>query len=71
MSTIIQLIEWIKNIQRETIIDIAIAIEIIIIFKIFSSAIAYILIKMFNIKNSKKKIKESSFYKPIKFFIVF
>lgn len=51
--------------------NIIIAILIILFFKIISSKIAYILIKMFNLKEKdKNKIKNNAFYKPIKTFIV-
>lgn len=70
MDTITKVIEGIKNIQMQTIADIAIAILIIIIFKIISSTVAYIIIKMINFKKTKKQIKQSGFYKPIKIFIV-
>lgn len=70
MATITETIEWIKNIKTETLIDIAIAIGIIVVFKIISSSVAYIVIKMVNLKKSKKIIKESGFYKPIKIFTV-
>lgn len=70
MEQIKELIAWFKNISIETIIDIGIGIGIIILFKIFSSTLAYIILKMFKWKESKKKIKESAFYKPLKIFFV-
>ena len=70
MTTITEAIEWIKDIKLETIVDIAIAVGIIILFKIISSTVAYIIIKMVNFNKSKRKIKESGFYKPIKIFTV-
>lgn len=58
------------NITSEQIIDIIIAVGIIIFFRIFSSNLAYIIIKMFKLKTrNKKKIKESTFYNPIKVFL--
>ena len=52
-------------------IKILTVILIIIFFKIISSKIAYILIKMFHLKiKDKNKIKNNAFYKPIKTFIV-
>lgn len=45
------------------------ALIIILIFRILASIIAYIIIKMFNIKK-KIKIKESPYYKPLKTFII-
>ncbi len=70
MNQINELIERIKGITPETAVDILIAIGIILIFKILSASVAYIIIKMFNLKKNKKEIKQNSFYKPIKWFIV-
>lgn len=64
MNQIVKIIEYITSIQ---LIDLLIAIAIILFFRIFSSVLSYIIIRMFKyrIKNSKK-IKESAFYKPLK-----
>lgn len=67
MQKMNEIIEFFNNIKQETIITILIAIGFFIIFKVFSSLIAYIIIKMFNMKKkNKQKIKENIFYKPIK-----
>ncbi len=68
-----QIIDFITNITTIQIIDIAIAIGIILFFRIFSGTISYIIIRMFKIKEKKaKNIKESAFYHPLKvFFILF
>lgn len=68
MNQIVEFIEYITSIQ---LIDILIAISIILFFRIFSSVLSYIIIRMFKfrIKNSKK-IKESAFYKPLKIFFI-
>lgn len=69
MNRIAEIIEYAMSIQ---IVDILIAVAIILFFRIFSSAMSYIIVRMFKIttKNSKK-IKESAFYQPLKaFFIV-
>lgn len=51
--------------------NIVIAILIILFCKIISPKIAYILIKMFHLKEKdKNKIKQNAFYKPIKSFFV-
>lgn len=63
-----QIIDFITNITSSQIIDIIIAIGIIILFRIFSSSIAYIIIRMFNFKTRNKKIKESAFYNPLRIF---
>ncbi len=66
-----QIIDFIENITTAQIIDIWIAIGIIIFFRIFSSGISYIIIRMFKIKSrNKKKIKESAFYNPLRVFFI-
>lgn len=67
-----QLVEIMEKIMSIKIVDIAIAIGIIIFFRIFSGSISYIIIRMFKWKEkNRKKIKGSAFYKPLKtFFIV-
>lgn len=69
MEKINELITAIKNIDLTTIVDFVIAIWVIILFKILSAFLAYIIIKMFKIKDSKKKIKENGLYVPLKAFI--
>lgn len=68
-----QVIEFFENITRSQIIDILIAVAIILIFRIFSSTIAYAIIRLFKFKEKKAKIiKESAFYTPLRiFFIIF
>ena len=71
MKFINEIIEIFKNLSLANIIDIGIGLAIIVIFKIFSSAFAYIIVKMFKFKvKDKKKIKENGFYKPLKKFFV-
>ena len=71
MKFINEIIEMFKNLSLENIIDIGIGLAIIVIFKIFSSLFAYIIVKMFKFKiKDKKKIKETGFYKPLKTFFV-
>lgn len=66
-----QIKSFIENISSVQILDIIIAILIILFFRIFSSAITYIIIRMFKIKEkNSKKIKESAFYKPLRIFFV-
>lgn len=65
-----QLSGLMDNIMAVQIIDIVIAVSIVILFKIFSSSLSYICIKMFKFKTrNKKKIKESAFYNPLRVFI--
>ena len=64
-----QITEYISSISSIQIIDIIIAIGIIILFRIFSSGLAYIIIRMFKLKTkNRKKIKESAFYNPLRIF---
>lgn len=67
-----QIVEWIENIRNITsvqIIDVIVAICIVVLFRIFSSGLAYIIIRMFKLKvRNKKKIKESAFYNPLRIF---
>lgn len=65
-----QISELISSITSEHIMNIIIAIGIVILFRIFSSSIAYTIIRMFKFKTrNKKKIKESAFYNPLKVFL--
>lgn len=70
MEFIRKIIEVFKNLTLENIIDIGIGLAIIVIFKIFSSFFAYIIVKMFKLKKDKNKIKANGFYKPLKSFFV-
>ena len=54
-----QLSGLMDNIMAVQIIDIVIAVSIVILFRIFSSSLSYICIKMFKFKTrNKKKIKK-------------
>lgn len=70
MAFINEVIGVFKNISLENIIDIGIGLAIIVIFKIFSSFFAYIIIKMFMFKKDKNEIKKNGFYNPLKTFFV-
>lgn len=71
MNFISQIRDSFKNLSLDNIINVGIGLAIIAIFKIFSSTLAYILIKMFHLKTrDKKKIKNNGFYKPLKTFFV-
>ena len=62
MNQISQIVDYIENISSLQIMHIVIAICIIILFRIFSSSMSYIIIRMFKLKTrNKKKIKESAF----------
>lgn len=65
-----QIKNLIENILTLPILDLVISICIMILFRIFSSSISYIIIKMFKWKaKSPKEIKESAFYDPLTIFI--
>lgn len=66
MERINEIIEQVKQIPMETLINILIALVIVAIFYLFSYLFAYFIIKIFNMKvKNKNKIKKNSFYKPI------
>ena len=66
-----QIEELIKNISKVQIIDIVIAIGIIIFFRIFSSSMSYMIIRMFKFKvKNKNRIKENAFYNPLRIFFI-
>ena len=62
---------FLENTTTVQIIDILIAVGIILLFRIFSGTISYIIIRMFKIKEKRaKSIKESAFYSPLKIFFI-
>lgn len=64
-----KLIDFFSNINKMQVMDLVVAVAIIMFFKIFSSAITSVIIRMFKFKTKNgKKIKESSFYGPLKIF---
>ena len=71
MDKLNQVIQFFQNIQKEQIINIIIGILIFILFKIFSSAIAYGIIKISNMKKKGNEIKQHGLYKPLKYAIIF
>ena len=71
MQQLIEFIEKIKQIQLYQVIDIFLAFCIYILFRILSSGIAYVIIRMYKPKvKSVKKIKENPFYDPIRIFMI-
>lgn len=69
MEQINSLINWIQNISIETIVNLGIAIGIILFFVLLRGPFAYLIIKIFKMREKdKKKIKKASFYKPLKIF---
>lgn len=66
-----RIIGFIESVSAVQLIDVVIAIGIILFFRIFSSSISYIIIKMFKFKEkNKNKIKEGAFYNPLRVFLV-
>lgn len=61
---------YLANVTQDQLIDVAIAILIIVLFRIASSYLSYFVIKMFKIKEkNKERIKSNPFYTPLKAFI--
>jgi len=66
-----ELLLQIKSAIVQSILHISISIVIILFFLIFSSCFAYLLVKLFNLKEKdKKKIKANGFYQPLKIFFI-
>ena len=64
-----QMIKFIENVSAVQLMDIIIAIGIILLFRIFSGTISYIIIRMFKIK--EKNLKSSILTGPHHTFRVF
>lgn len=60
-----EIIEFIKNMDEKTTVNLIVAATIIMVFYLISSPISYMLIKIFNIKKGKKKIEQNAFYIPL------
>lgn len=65
MNTILEII---KNLNTETLMDLIIAIIILAVLDIFSPIFSYVILKLFNFGKSKKQIKNNPFYMPLKAF---
>lgn len=70
MNIITDLVTWYQTKQLESTIEILIAIIIIVLSYFLSSALSYIVIKLFTLKKKNYKIKKNSFYKPLKFLFI-
>lgn len=70
MEIINSIINFFKNITTEQILTMGISVGIIILFCLFSSLIAYGIIRIFKWKSTRKEIKENSLYKPIKTVVI-
>ena len=67
MEQINNIINFFKNITKEQVLDVGIALIIIGIFVILSPIFSYLIIKMFKFREKdKRKIKNNPFYKPLK-----
>ena len=64
-----QILNFIESVKALQIVDIVVAICLIILFKVLSPSISYLIIKLFKFNSkSKKSIRESAFYTPLKIF---
>ena len=64
-----QVVNFIESFKAVDIVDIIVAICLIILFKVLSPSISYVIIKLFKFNSkSKKAIRESAFYTPLKVF---
>lgn len=71
MKFLNEILNFFKNLTIENAIDLGIGLAIIVVFKIISSSLAYIIVKMFKLKvKDKNKIKNNGFYRPLKTFFV-
>lgn len=62
-------VDYMNILNTNLIIKTTISLGIILFCKMISSSFSYILIKVFNLKKDKNKIKNNAFYKPIKTFV--
>ena len=64
-----QVIDFIESVKALQIVDIVVAICLIVLFKVLSPSISYVIIKLFKFNSKgKKAIRESAFYTPLKVF---
>lgn len=64
-----QVVSFIESLKAVDIVDIIVAVCLIILFKVLSPSISYVIIKLFKFNSkSKKAIRESAFYTPLKVF---
>lgn len=68
MNTLLDMVDWIKNINQVQITNFIIALGIVIILFIASPFMSYIIVKIFYRSQEKESIKESNLYKAIKMF---
>lgn len=62
MNIIESLVDKVKNLNKETLLDIAISVIVIALFFMISNLISYVIIRLFSLKEKdKKKIKQKLF----------
>jgi len=63
--------EIFNYVTSKSLIEYCFVLAVILVFKIISPFVAYIIVKMFHFKEkNKQKIKQNAFYKPIKHLVV-
>lgn len=62
------IINFIKNLNGQNLIDLIIAIVIFAVLDIISPIFSYIILKLFNFKKTKKEIKNNTLYMPLRVF---
>lgn len=62
------IISFFTNMNKQTAMDLIIAIGIVAVLKLLSPLFSYIIIKIFNFNKSDEKIKHNAFYLPLKSF---
>lgn len=69
MTKLLYIFESIKNFNMQSFITLLIALSVILLFKLFSSSLSLLVIRLFNLKEkSKSKLKNNGFFKPLKSF---
>ena len=69
MGKINEFIDYIKNLQREQVIEMLIAIVVVILFFVMGSFIAYGILRIFYKKDNREQIIDSKLYKNLRDFI--
>ncbi len=67
MNIIESLVDKVKNLNKETLLDIAISVIVIALFFMISNLISYVIIRLFSLKGKKirRKLSKMLFYKPL------
>ena len=59
MNIIESLVDKVKNLNKETLLDIAISVIVIALFFMISNLISYVIIRLFSLKEKDKNFKNS------------